>query len=145
MGCYDELEHADVFVLWGSNLAGMHPILWSRLTRPGCEVHVLSTCEHRCFELGNNNMVFTPQTDLAILNYIASYIIQHEAWNQDFVDRHVSSVNTGLRAGYRRSPQSVVLSLQRPVSFAGFVPDHQLPPLTQCCRSGAFSFTCCEV
>jgi nitrate reductase NapA len=31
MGCYDDLEHADAFVLWGSNMAEMHPILWSRL------------------------------------------------------------------------------------------------------------------
>ncbi|WP_338305251.1 molybdopterin-dependent oxidoreductase, partial [Bradyrhizobium ottawaense] len=32
MGCYDDIEHADAFVLWGSNMAEMHPILWSRLT-----------------------------------------------------------------------------------------------------------------
>ncbi|MFK5895014.1 MAG: molybdopterin-dependent oxidoreductase, partial [Pseudomonadota bacterium] len=48
MGCYDDLEHADAFVLWGSNMAEMHPILWSRiadtrLTKKGTEVHVLST------------------------------------------------------------------------------------------------------
>ena len=47
------------FVLWGANMAEMHPILWSRLTdrrltHPGCEVHVLSTFEHRCFELADN-------------------------------------------------------------------------------------------
>ncbi len=87
MGCYDDLEHADAFVLWGSNMAEMHPILWSRLTdtrlsKPGSEVHVLSTFEHRCFDLGDNNMVFTPQTDLAILNYIANYIIEHDAVNE---------------------------------------------------------------
>ncbi len=31
MGCYDDIEHADAFVLWGSNMAEMHPILWTRL------------------------------------------------------------------------------------------------------------------
>ena len=31
MGCYDDFEHADAFVLWGSNMAEMHPILWTRL------------------------------------------------------------------------------------------------------------------
>src|SRR3954454_25411039 len=25
MGCYDDFEHADAFVLWGSNMAEMHP------------------------------------------------------------------------------------------------------------------------
>jgi nitrate reductase NapA len=32
MGCYDDFEHADAFVLWGSNMAEMHPILWTRIT-----------------------------------------------------------------------------------------------------------------
>src|SRR3954452_16172452 len=32
MGCYDDFENADVFVLWGSNMAEMHPILWTRVT-----------------------------------------------------------------------------------------------------------------
>jgi nitrate reductase NapA len=48
MGCYDDLEHADAFVLWGSNMAEMHPILWSRMTdrrltaglRGPCAVHL---------------------------------------------------------------------------------------------------------
>jgi len=26
MGCYDDMEHADAFVLWGSNMSEMHPI-----------------------------------------------------------------------------------------------------------------------
>ncbi|HHJ16177.1 MAG TPA: nitrate reductase catalytic subunit NapA [Gammaproteobacteria bacterium] len=110
MGCYDDLEHADAFVLWGSNMAEMHPILWSRLTdtrltREGCEVHVLSTFEHRCFDLGDNNMVFVPQTDLAILNYIANYIIEHKAYNQDFVDKHVNFTKTPTDIGYGLRPE----------------------------------------
>ncbi|MEA3275076.1 MAG: molybdopterin-dependent oxidoreductase, partial [Pseudomonadota bacterium] len=110
MGCYDDLEHADVFVLWGANMAEMHPILWSRLTdtrltRPGCEVHVLSTYEHRCFELADNPLVFTPQTDLAILNYIANYIIQNKAYNQEFIDKHVNFTKTPTDIGYGLRPE----------------------------------------
>lgn len=105
MGCYDDLEHADVFVLWGANMAEMHPILWSRLTdtrltKKGCEVHVLSTYEHRCFELADNGMVFEPQTDLAIANYIANYIIQNKAYNQEFIDKHVNFNQATTDIGY---------------------------------------------
>ncbi|HFD78994.1 MAG TPA: nitrate reductase catalytic subunit NapA [Gammaproteobacteria bacterium] len=111
MGCYDDLEHADAFVLWGSNMAEMHPILWSRLTdtrltKKGCEVHVLSTFEHRCFDLGDNNMVFTPQTDLAILNYIANYIIQNKAYNKDFIDQHTNFTKTPTDIGYGLRPDN---------------------------------------
>ncbi len=109
MGCYDDLEHADTFVLWGANMAEMHPVLWSRLTdtrltKPGCEVHVLSTYEHRCFELADNGMVFNPQTDLVIGNYIANYIIQNKAYNKAFIDNHVSFNSAVTDIGYGLRP-----------------------------------------
>ena len=109
MGCYDDLEHADTFVLWGSNMAEMHPILWSRLTdtrvtKPGTEVHVLSTFEHRCFELADNGLIFAPQTDLAILNYIANYIIENGAVNEQFVNNHVNITKTATDIGYGLRP-----------------------------------------
>ncbi len=105
MGCYDDLEHADTFVLWGSNMAEMHPILWSRLTdtrltKPGAQVHVLSTFEHRSFELADNGMIFTPQTDLAILNFIANYIIENDAVNWDFVNENVNFTKAVTDIGY---------------------------------------------
>ena len=45
MGCYDDFEHAAAFVLWGSNMAKMHPILWTRLAdRRLGNPHVLCRC-----------------------------------------------------------------------------------------------------
>ncbi|WP_299804400.1 nitrate reductase catalytic subunit NapA [uncultured Shewanella sp.] len=95
MGCYDDLEAADQFVLWGANMAEMHPILWARLSdrrlsSPTSRVHVLSTFENRSFDLADNAMVFRPQSDLVILNYIANYIIQNDAVNKDFVNKHTT-------------------------------------------------------
>jgi nitrate reductase NapA len=88
MGCYDDIEEADAFVLWGSNMAEMHPILWTRVTdrrlsASHVKVAVLSTFKHRCFDLADLGMVFTPQTDLAILNYIANYIIKTDSVNHE--------------------------------------------------------------
>ncbi|WP_426416263.1 nitrate reductase catalytic subunit NapA [Aestuariirhabdus sp. LZHN29] len=108
MGCYDDMEKADAFVLWGSNMSEMHPILWSRITdrrlsADHVRVAVLSTFEHRSFELADNPMVFTPQTDLVILNYIANYIIESGNVNQEFVKKHthfrkgVTDIGYGLR------------------------------------------------
>jgi len=110
MGCYDDLEHADAFVLWGANMAEMHPILWSRLsdtrlTKEGSEVHVLSTFKHRCFDLADNGMVFTPQTDLAIANYIAHYIIETRSYNKDFIGDNVNFTKTVTDIGYGLRPE----------------------------------------
>ena len=109
MGCYDDIEKTDAFVLWGSNMAEMHPILWSRitdrrLTHPGCKVHVLSTFEHRSFELADNGMIFTPQTDLAILNYICHHIISTGKVNQDFVKKNVNFKKSVTDIGYGLRP-----------------------------------------
>lgn len=109
MGCYDDIEQADAFVLWGSNMAEMHPILWSRITdrrlsNQHVNVSVLSTFEHRSFELADNGMVFTPQTDLAIMNYIANYIIQNNAVDQDFLNRHVNFRRGATDIGYGLRP-----------------------------------------
>jgi len=113
MGCYDDFEHADAFVLWGSNMAEMHPILWTRLTdrrlsAPHVKVAVLSTFEHRSFELADIPAVFTPQTDLAILNYIANYIIQNKRVNKDFVKKHVNFRMGNADIGYGLRPEHVL-------------------------------------
>jgi len=109
MGCYDDIEHADAFVLWGSNMAEMHPILWTRITdrklsNKGVKVAVLSTFEHRSYELADIPMIFTPQTDLAILNYIANYIIQNGKVNQAFVDKNVNFKKSATDIGYGLRP-----------------------------------------
>jgi nitrate reductase NapA len=110
MGCYDDIEAADAFVLWGSNMAEMHPILWTRVTdrrlsAPQVKVAVLSTFEHRCFELADLPIVFTPQADLAMLNYIANYIIQNDKVNHDFIGKHVNFKRGNIDIGYGLRPE----------------------------------------
>lgn len=105
MGCYDDFENADAFVLWGSNMAEMHPVLWTRLTdrrlsHPHVKVHVLSTYTHRSFELSDNDIIFHPQSDLAIANYIANYIIEKDAVNWDFVNKHTNFKRATTDIGY---------------------------------------------
>lgn len=110
MGVYDDIESADAFVLWGANMAEMHPILWTRVTdrrlsHPGTEVAVLSTYEHRCFDLADLPMVMEPHADVAILNYIANYIIQSNAVNRDFVSKHTRFVRAADDIGYGLRPE----------------------------------------
>ncbi|WP_421780530.1 nitrate reductase catalytic subunit NapA [Kiloniella litopenaei] len=111
MGCYDDIEATDTFVLWGSNMAEMHPILWTRVTDrrlsapETTKVAVLSTYEHRCYDLADIPMIFTPQTDLAILNFIANYIIQNGKVNQDFVSKHVNFRRGNDDIGYGLRPE----------------------------------------
>lgn len=111
MGCYDDIEQAEAFVLWGSNMAEMHPILWSRITdrrlsTPDVTVSVLSTFEHRSFELADRGIIFKPQTDLAIMNYIINYLIQNNAINWDFVNKHTKFKRGETDIGYGLRPEN---------------------------------------
>ncbi|MGC1466483.1 MAG: periplasmic nitrate reductase subunit alpha [Pseudolabrys sp.] len=110
MGCYDDFEAADAFVLWGSNMAEMHPILWTRVTdrrlsHPHVKVAVLSTFTNRSSDLADIPIVFKPGTDLAILNYIANHIISTGRVNQDFVKRHTTFVKGATDIGYGLRPE----------------------------------------
>ena len=148
MGCYDDIEHADAFVLWGSNMSEMHPILWSRVTdrRLSAEhvrVAVLSTFRNRNFDLADIGIVFRPQTDLAILNYIANHIIQSGRVNEDFVRDHVNfrvgvtDIGYGLRPEdprQRRAKNAKNPAASKPMSFeeyARFVSEYTLDKVSR--------------
>ncbi len=110
MGCYDDIEATDAFVLWGSNMAEMHPLLWTRVTdrrlsAPHVRVAVLSTFEHRCFDLSDLSLVFKPQTDLVILNAIANHIIKTGRVNKDFVAKHTVFKRGQTDIGYGLRPE----------------------------------------
>lgn len=105
MGCYDDFEHADAFVLWGSNMAEMHPILWTRvadrrLGHPHVRCAVLSTFTHRSMDLADIPIIFKPGSDLAILNYIANHIIQTGRVNETFVNAHTTFMRGMTDIGY---------------------------------------------
>src|SRR5688572_17917378 len=143
MGCYDDFEAADAFVLWGSNMAEMHPILWSRvadrrLSAAHVKVAVLSTFEHRSFDLADIALLMRPQADLAIMNYIANYIIESGRVNRDFIGKHVNfkrgmdDIGYGLRATHplqvraknvARAAESVDISFEE---YARFVKPYTL-------------------
>ncbi len=119
-GCYDDIELTDTIVSWGSNMAEMHPILWSRVTdrklsNPDrVKVINMSTYTHRTSDLADIEIIFSPNTDLALWNYIAREIVMRDDAEKiidwDFVKQHmvfaVGPVNMGY--GLRRSDEKSV-------------------------------------
>ena len=114
-----------------------------RLSADHVKVAVLSTFEHRCFDLADIPMVFTPQTDLAILNYIAKHIIESGKVNEDFVSKHVNfrlgnpDIGYGLRPNIRCSsapPTPTRRAARKSMTFedyAKFVADYDLDSVSE--------------
>ena len=108
-GNYDDIEYTDTMVLWGANMAECHPILWSRITdrklaHKDARIVNLTTFHNMSSEIADLEIIFKPQTDLAIQNYLAREIIARNAVNQDFVDKHCVFATGPYDIGYGMRP-----------------------------------------
>ena len=121
-GCYDDIELTDTIITWGANMAEMHPILWSRvsdrkLSNPDkVQVVNISTYRHRCSDLADMEIIFSPNTDLALWNYVAREIVYNypEAIDWDFVKEHIVFASQPVNIGYglRRAGEKSLLPVR---------------------------------
>ncbi|MFQ5903605.1 MAG: molybdopterin-dependent oxidoreductase, partial [Candidatus Binatia bacterium] len=105
MGCYDDIDYADTFVLWGNNMAEMHPVLFSRLLERRqksrkFKIIELTTRTTRTSYASDRSILFVPQTDLAIANSICHQLIKEGWLNRDFITRHCSFKKGKTNIGY---------------------------------------------
>jgi nitrate reductase NapA len=120
-GCYDDIELTDTVVLWGANMAEMHPMLWARVTDkrladPDYRVVNLTTFRNRSSDLADHEIVFKPQTDLAILNYIAREIVARGAVDKEFVDKHCVFATGPTDIGFgMRSTDTYAFDGEKPI------------------------------
>jgi nitrate reductase NapA len=107
-GNYDDIHHADTIALWGANMAENHPILWSKVTdkklsnRKKVKIINLSTYRNRCSNLADLEIIFKPNTDLAIMNYMAHEIVYNrpEVIDWDFVNKYCVFATGPVDIGY---------------------------------------------
>jgi nitrate reductase NapA len=108
-GCYDDIELTDDVVLWGANMAEMHPMLWARivdrkLRSPSYRVVNLTTFGNASSDSADLEIVFRPNTDLAIMNYLAREIVARGAVDRAFVDAHCVFAAGPTDIGYGMRP-----------------------------------------
>ena len=99
MGCYDDFEAGDDFVLWGNNMAEMHPVLFSRILEakrldPNVRIVDLATRRTPTSEYADLYVEFRPGTDLALANGILHLLLK-----QDRIDREFLRENIVFRRG----------------------------------------------
>ncbi|RJR18728.1 MAG: nitrate reductase catalytic subunit NapA [Nitrospiraceae bacterium] len=112
-GNYDDMHHADSIVLWGANMSEMHPVLWSKVTdrklsRPDwVKLINITTFSNRCSNIADMEIVIKPNSDLALLNYIAREIVYNrpESIDQDFVDKYCVFATGPIDIGYGMRPE----------------------------------------
>ena len=93
MGTYADIEAADTFFLIGSNSAEAHPVLFSRIidrknSDPNVKIIVADPRKTRTADIADYYLPFIPSRDLALMNAMASVIIEEGLTNEKFIADH---------------------------------------------------------
>lgn len=124
MGCYEDFDHADVFVVWGTNMAETHPVLFSRMLdqrRRGARIVDVATRTTRTSYASERAFLHVPQTDLAVANAICHEIVTRERVSHGFVERHVAFKQGRTGIGYGLSGDGVLDEEPEDISFDQYV------------------------
>ncbi|NLU84501.1 bifunctional nitrate reductase/sulfite reductase flavoprotein subunit alpha [Rhodococcus sp. HNM0569] len=90
-GSYDDLDHADVFLVIGSNMADCHPILFLRMldrVKAGAKLVVVDPRRTATAEKADLFLQIAPGTDLAFLNGLLHLIVENGHVDHEFVAEH---------------------------------------------------------
>lgn len=94
MGCYDDFDAGDDFILWGNNMAEMHPVLFSRILenkrqRPRVRIIDIATRFTPTSQFADLYVEIRPNTDLALANGILHLLVKSGKINQPFIDENI--------------------------------------------------------
>jgi len=95
IGCYEDIDHADIFVLWDANLAETDPVLFSRMLdrkRANPAVRIIDVCTRttRTSYACDHSLLHAPHASSAIANAVCHELVAREWVNRPFVDRYVA-------------------------------------------------------
>lgn len=95
IGCYEDIDHADVFVLWDANLAETDPVLFSRMLnrkRINPAVRIIDVCTRttRTSYAADHSLLHAPHAVPAIANGICHEIVARKWMHRAFVTEHVA-------------------------------------------------------
>jgi assimilatory nitrate reductase catalytic subunit len=90
---YEDLEHADLIVLVGSNLAWCHPVLYQRILkakelRPSLRIVVVDPRRTPTCDMADLHLPLRAGTDVTLFNGLLCWLAQHQLVDRAFVDAH---------------------------------------------------------
>jgi nitrate reductase (cytochrome) len=113
-GCHEDIEHADVFVLWSHNMAETDPVLFSRVlerrrTKPDVRIIDIGTRTTRTSYAADRSLLCSPLSEIALAHAICHELVRRRLHNHAFVERHVAFARgaaAGTAAGEAATPAS---------------------------------------
>lgn len=104
-GCYDDFDHTDCLVAWGSNLPEQHPIIYWRMKeaqeRRGFTLIVVDPRVTMLAQNANMHLAVTPGTDVVLLNALMHVILEEELEDKAYIDANTTGIEE-LRAEVKK-------------------------------------------
>ncbi len=94
MGCYEDLDVGEDFILWGNNMAEMHPVLFSRVLEnkrknPGVNIIDIGTRWTPTSDFADMYVQINPGSDLALANGILHELVKNGQIDEAFISENV--------------------------------------------------------
>jgi len=110
-GTYEDIEIADLVVLFGSNMAWCHPVLYQRLVAArekhktriiAVDPRVTATCD-----IADLHLRIAPGTDVALLNGLLAHLDDTGCTDRAYVEAHTAGVGEALKAARAMSLEEI--------------------------------------
>jgi ferredoxin-nitrate reductase len=93
--CYDDLDHADLVLIIGSNMAEAHPVTFDRLrdakrARPGLMLIVVDPRRTATADLADLHVPVAPGGDVALLNLVGRLLIDRGLADEAFISEQTN-------------------------------------------------------
>jgi assimilatory nitrate reductase catalytic subunit len=93
-GCYEDLEQADVIVLWGANIADNHPLLVPRVLANGsAQVLAVDPRVTKTAQIADAHLAVRPRTDVTLLNAILRVLLDEDLLDLEGARPHVEGLD----------------------------------------------------
>ncbi len=97
-GCYDDFEHTECLIAWGSNLPEQHPIIYWRMQEamendPKQRKFPLIVVDPRVTMLAQKadmHLAIKPGTDVVLLNALCHVILQEGLADNEYIEDHTN-------------------------------------------------------
>lgn len=126
IGCYEDIDHADIFVLWDTNLAESDPVLFSRMLDrrrkdPAVRIIDLTRRTTRTSYAADASLLHAPHSSLAVANAICHEIIERKWFDREFIERHVAFKRGKTGIGHGIADDALIADEAKSVSWQDYV------------------------
>jgi len=108
--CYEDIDHADLIFIAGSNTAWAHPIVYRRIEeartrRPGLRVIVVDPRRTATAADADLHLAIEPGSDVALFNAMLRVLITEGFVNRDYIAAHTENFDEVERAVSGYTPE----------------------------------------